>query len=224
MEYSKIRFSQKVTGQERKFIAAVIAESLNETVKYAGAPTFAYEVSGWTVDKNSALHSPELKYDELYSIKPVIEALNIAGLSAKGEVSIKLKTELNEPGMDNLRNLISSKHSLIKKALQTEMDIVVLKEEETVSFSFGKATLNSGEIKAYVTLAGKLVEQAKILKRISLAERSVENKKYAFRCFLLRLGFIGDEYKSERKVLMSRFEGSASFRDGPPAYESEVSA
>ena len=43
-------------------------------------------------------------------------------------------------------------------------------------------------------------------------DREVENGKYTFRCFLLRLGFIGDEYKQSRKILLSKFEGSSSYK------------
>ena len=43
-------------------------------------------------------------------------------------------------------------------------------------------------------------------KRITAKERTVENEKYAFRCFLLRLGFIGDEYKTSRKILLKPSE------------------
>lgn len=39
-----------------------------------------------------------------------------------------------------------------------------------------------------------------------------ENEKYAFRCFLLRLGFIGQEYKTTRKVLMKNLEGNAAWK------------
>jgi hypothetical protein len=52
------------------------------------------------------------------------------------------------------------------------------------------------------------------MKRISPTERSVENEKYAFRCFLLRLGFIGSEYKEARKVLLERLEGNSAFKSG----------
>ena len=41
-----------------------------------------------------------------------------------------------------------------------------------------------------------------------------DNDKYAFRCFLLRLGFIGDEYKIARKVLLRNLTGNSAFRYG----------
>ena len=59
-----------------------------------------------------------------------------------------------------------------------------------------------------------LCERAKKAKRITAKQRTVENEKYAFRCFLLRLGFIGTEYKKDRKILLKNLSGSAAFRDG----------
>lgn len=59
-----------------------------------------------------------------------------------------------------------------------------------------------------------LCEMAKKLTRINKGEKTVENEKYAFRCFLLRLGFIGAEYKTERKFLLQNFTGSAAFKNG----------
>jgi CRISPR/Cas system-associated protein endoribonuclease Cas2 len=44
-------------------------------------------------------------------------------------------------------------------------------------------------------------------------EREVENEKYSFRCFLLKLGFIGDGYKVARKILLSRLEGNSAWRE-----------
>mgnify|MGYP000873896979 CR=1 FL=1 len=45
-----------------------------------------------------------------------------------------------------------------------------------------------------------------------VVERTVSNKKYAFRCFLLKLGFIDDVYKAARKILLSKLEGGSAFR------------
>ena len=50
--------------------------------------------------------------------------------------------------------------------------------------------------------------------RVTAKEKEVDNEKYAFRCFLLRLGFIGEEYKTERKILLKNLSGSSAFRNG----------
>ena len=51
-------------------------------------------------------------------------------------------------------------------------------------------------------------------KRITATEKAVDNEKYAFRCFLLRLGFIGEEYKADRKILLKNLKGSSAFKSG----------
>ena len=47
-----------------------------------------------------------------------------------------------------------------------------------------------------------------------MKEKEVETEKYAFRCFLLRLGFIGKDYKDERKILLRNLTGSSAFKGG----------
>jgi len=51
-------------------------------------------------------------------------------------------------------------------------------------------------------------------KRVTATEKEVDNEKYAFRCFLLRLGFIGEEYKTDRKILLKNLTGSSAFKSG----------
>jgi hypothetical protein len=60
---------------------------------------------------------------------------------------------------------------------------------------------------------------AKKQKRVTAKERPVENEKYTFRVFLIRLGFVGDDYKAARKLLMKNLSGNSAFRDGTPNKE-----
>ena len=62
-------------------------------------------------------------------------------------------------------------------------------------------------------LAQGLSELARKQKRVRASEQEVKNEKYAFRCFLLRLGFIGSEYKESRRILLKTLSGNAAFRD-----------
>jgi len=68
--------------------------------------------------------------------------------------------------------------------------------------------------KAYTDFIAALCRMSKEQKRINATEKDVINEKYAFRCFLLRLGFIGAEYKADRKVLLKNLEGSSAFKSG----------
>jgi hypothetical protein len=221
MNNNSFRFSQKVVGQERKAIASVIAEALKGQVRYTGAPGFAYEVNdgistdSWTVDRDSVVHSPDIDLDEIKSIRPAIDALNMAGLSAEGTMTITLfLADFSETSLENLNNMLASKETLIKKALLIDRELEVLAENDKISFSFWKATLNADEVQTYITLAKQMAEQAKAQKRVLRTEKQTDNEKYAFRCFLLRLGFIGDNFKTERKVLLSRLAGNGAYRKG----------
>ena len=60
-------------------------------------------------------------------------------------------------------------------------------------------------------------------KRINATEKEVTNEKYAFRCFLLRLGFIGAEYKADRKILLKNLTGSSAFKTAKEAADDEIS-
>ena len=65
----------------------------------------------------------------------------------------------------------------------------------------------------------ELCEMARNQKRVSAKEKEVDNEKYAFRCFLLRLGFIGDAYKTDRKILLRNLSGSSAFKSGAKRME-----
>ena len=60
---------------------------------------------------------------------------------------------------------------------------------------------------------------AKTQKRVTAKEKDVDNEKYTFRCFLLRLGFIGAEYKEDRKILLRNLSGSSAFKASTAAKE-----
>lgn len=212
---------QKIIGQERKVIASTVATALDSTAVYAGAPTFSYSAEGWCINKSGELLSPHFDSSNLSEVQKVVEAMNIADLKAEGALSISM-AGFTEKNIQNLRNILASKATLMKHALQTDCNIALTANESIVSLSFFKATLNTAEVLADITLAAKLGEFAKTLKRVSAVERPVVNEKYTFRCFLLRLGFIGSEYKQERKILLAPLEGSAAFKSGIKLTEVET--
>ena len=86
--------------------------------------------------------------------------------------------------------------------------------EDKVSFPWFNGEAEPEEIKAYDTFICKLCELARTQKRVTATEKPTDNEKYAFRCFLLRLGFIGVEYKEARKILLRNLTGSSAFKSG----------
>ncbi|SPF52855.1 conserved hypothetical protein [Candidatus Desulfosporosinus infrequens] len=86
--------------------------------------------------------------------------------------------------------------------------------DKTLSFSFSNASLDANEVFAFITLCQLINEQGKKQRFSSTKQREVVNDKYSFRCFLLKLGFIGDAYKTERKILLARLTGDGAYRTG----------
>ena len=76
--------------------------------------------------------------------------------------------------------------------------------------------------RSYAHFTGKLIGMAKAQKRVTAKEKETDNDKYAFRCFLLRLGFIGDEYKAARKILLKNLTGSGAFKSGSPKVQEYI--
>ena len=72
--------------------------------------------------------------------------------------------------------------------------------------------LHAGQLKAYIQLCLALSQLAKEVKFASAKPQQNENPKYAMRTWLLRMGFIGDEFKTAREVLTKRLSGNAAFR------------
>lgn len=72
--------------------------------------------------------------------------------------------------------------------------------------------LHAGQLKAYIQLCLAMSELAKELKNASPKPQQTENEKYAFRCWMLRLGFIGEEFKTAREILLKNMTGNGAYR------------
>ena len=80
-----------------------------------------------------------------------------------------------------------------------------------------KNGLNAGQLKAFIQLSLALCAAARTQKCASPKEIQHENEKYAMRTWLLRLGFIGEEFETAREVLTKKLTGDAAFRNGRAA-------
>jgi len=77
--------------------------------------------------------------------------------------------------------------------------------------------LHAGRLKSYIQLCLALSEMAKSVKTARPTPQVTENPKYAMRCWLLRLGFIGEEFATAREVLTCKLAGDSAFRNGRAA-------
>lgn len=76
-----------------------------------------------------------------------------------------------------------------------------------------KGGLHAGQLKSYIQLCLALSQMAKEQRCASARPQQTENPRYAMRTWLLRLGFIGEEFKTARELLTRRLSGDTAFRD-----------
>ena len=128
------------------------------------------------------------------------------------EDTLTVEIPLDKVAVGNLTKLLDAKGNLIRKALGiTDLRIEVL--EDRVAFPWF-SQVDTDSAAAYTHFISALCEMSRNAKRVTATEKPVDNEKYAFRCFLLRLGFIGSEYKVERKILLKNLSGSSAFKNG----------
>ena len=304
-----MRIYYNLTGTERKSLVSAISQALNAPTKYLGAPSFAYEVGDYHIDKvgtvtgkdnldledalrQKGFNTREREYDEPDTYEsglggmgaldeipdidqhhpgqyanpdtPITDAMqrqmdevlafeNLRmdgreelGLgrtcreNPQGESGMRASDvpEYDEPDLltieiplegftettlENLRRLIASKAALIKKAIGADA-LPVERTETTIKFPWFRMGTGSEDVAAYSLFISALCAAAKEQHRVTAKEKSVENEKFAFRVFLIRLGFIGDEYKAARKVLLKKLSGNSAFKNGAPAKAMEETA
>lgn len=83
----------------------------------------------------------------------------------------------------------------------------------TIEFRLFNSTLHAGKVKAYIQLCLAISHQALIQKGATRSKTQSPNEKYTFRTWLLRLGMIGDEFKTARKHLLDNLDGNIAWRD-----------
>ena len=234
----EIRYN--VTGAQRKELVKAIADATGAKAKYMGMPTAAYEVDYFTVTKDGTLLFDDRADSE--EVEQVLEAIAVAGFECEPQDGADSEVEevpetsdsaaqaatdglavavprnsLSDAAIENLQRIVESKAALIKKALGSD-NLPIEVTDEKVSFPWF-TQMDGDSAKAYMHLVSALCEMARNAKRVTATEKEVDNEKYAFRCFLLRLGFIGAEYKTERKILLKNLTGSSAFKNGGADHE-----
>ena len=214
-----------VTGAKRKELVLTISNWLGSEAKYLGAPSFAYEVDYFTIDKNGALSFDdradsevierllEMLYDNGFEAESLPEADEPTAEPKTTGLCISMpRTLFTDTALENLKSIVEAKSNLFKNAFETD-ELPILEEDGKVCFPWFNGE-SPESIKAYDHFICKLCEMARTQKRVNATEKKVDNEKYAFRCFLLRLGFIGAEFKAIRKILLKNLEGSSAFKSG----------
>lgn len=215
-----VRFN--VTGSKRKTLVGAISEILGQEIDYKGVPTFAYTVSNYLIDKDGTLScSCDINHEEVERLLAALKERGyIPGTPCREEsdnpdkLSIQMpRANFTDEAFQNLKKIIASKETLIKKALGAD-SLPVDITDDTLSFPWFTLNGIDGESDAYARFIVALCQMAKTQKRITAKEKESENDKFTMRLFLIRLGFIGPEYKTARTILLKKLTGNGSFKNG----------
>jgi len=315
-----MRIHYNLTGAERKSLVGAISQVLNAPTKYLGAPSFAYEVGGYHIDKHGTLTGPdsldleadlqglhgfeavERAYDEpdtyesglggmgafespqelganeeecfngdqhrpgqysnpnapttetMQSQLDEVPAFEDLKMDVREELGLGRTCRENPQGengmqasdvpeldtlaiempltgftpekMENLFRLVNAKAPLLKAALGVDNLPIQQTDEDggKLVFPWFTGDADCDAVRAYTMLIERLCAAAKEQHRVTAKVKNVENEKFAFRVFLIRLGFVGDEYKAARKILLKNLSGNSAFKNGAPPKTTEIPA
>ena len=215
---NEIRFT--LESKQRPKLAQEVGNILGTAPHYERVPSCAYDIAGYRLDKEGVLHIPEGAEE---TAKDLILQLRERGFQDDAEITEEVPVQqdkltivipresITDMALENLQKIIANKQILFQRAFRTDSTEVEITEEK-INFTWFPYTTDSDEIAAYTQFISRLCDMARDAKRVSSKPTETDNDKYAFRCFLLRLGFIGKEYKTARKILLRNLTGNSAFR------------
>ena len=227
-----MELNYNVKGERRKQLVKALEDTLGVKSEYVGVPTFAYRIGGVMVDRSGTVTNEATPTEVFLNVAIALSlrgfeperGLKEAGIRVKGEKStiadaaaadsnkvtlleIQMPTEMfTDKGLENLKKLIHAKGDLIKKAIGTDK-LPINTSEETMGFPWFPLKGDADEVEHHEKFVEALCYMAINQKRVTAKAVKSENEKYDFGCFLLRLGFIGDEHRAFRRYYLKTFQG-----------------
>jgi len=196
---------------ERGFVPTEMPELPNDNVE--------------TLDSTDDIHAvglPELADEDVSESNTSVDTYVTESPDA---MVIELPDEgFSEQAFDNLVKLVAGKSELIRKAAgdclaDGAQQLPVTRENGKICFPWFRFGMEPDEVAAWSLFIGGLYAVAKKQKRVVLKEKPLDegaSEKFAMRCFLLKLGFIGEEYKTARKVILAGLSGDGSRKKPKP--------
>ena len=201
-----------LTGEKRKALVKAISEILEIPAEYQYMPTCAYKIGDcYTVTKEGNLEISDSADSK--ETEHLMEELKKRGYDVPTENRLTVQMPANffdEHTLGNLQQICENKADLFKAAFQTDT-LDIISSDEKVEFPWFKIE-QDGDADACCTFISMLCEFAKNQGRINRKPDTSDNPKYTMRCFLIRLGMVGAEFKTVRKVILRNLTGNSAFR------------
>lgn len=208
--------------QERGFEAErVTIDNVTETSATDEVPANeAMDTSAENTTTEDAMNEaePEETAVNETDLEETVADENVPDTASNTDAPGKLTIEIPDTGFtpemrENLKKIVASKATLLKQALETD-DLPIVELDGKITFPWFTLHGIDGEADAYNRLIAAICKMAKTQKRVTAVEKPIENAKFTMRLFLIRLGFIGNEYKTARKILLRNLTGNSSWKSG----------
>ena len=225
-----LKIEMGMTGMSRKDAAGIIGNYYQAKPVYKGGTNFKYTIKDWEVfldqeiepqkadgeagdDYKVGIGIPNSNQEKMVGI---LNALKEAGAILNDRCRLTVAIEGSghtDKTKNNLQKIFDSKKELIFKALGIEDGNIDVADDKVI-FRLFRATLDVERILAYEQFCTLLNQLALNSKSASSKKTETDNDKFSFRVFLIRIGMVGNRYKTARKVLLEKLEGNGAFRSG----------
>ena len=213
-----MRIIYNISGSQRKELCNALGSYLGETPVYQRAPTYAFKVGEYIVDKDGNIECPDTETRE--HMNGIIDVLKNEGFSPI-EVELESLTislprnSFTDEALERLQILVDNKAPLFKRAFRTEsVDIDMESEPDKVQFPWFTLHDVDGESAAYSHFVTAISKMAQNQRRIQRKPYEDGNDKFNMRLFLVRLGMVGPKYRQTRKILMRYLTGNSAWKNG----------
>ena len=201
-----------LTGEKRKALVNTISEIIGIQAVYQFMPTCAYKIGEYyTVTKEGNLEISDSADSK--ETEHLTEELKKRGydIPTENRLTIQMPADFfDEHTLGNLQQICENKAALFKAAFQTD-SLDIISSDEKMEFPWFTVR-QDGDADACCTFISMLCEFAKNQGRINRKPDTSDNPKYTMRCFLIRLGMVGAEFKTTRKAILRNLTGNSAFR------------
>lgn len=209
--------SRRYAGTPRRLLgpAKVIGAATGIEPAYDSKNKY-YRAGGWRVyaslcDGGTTVYSSTFDIDKAEGALRVLDALRDAGYVPDGQIDIRFTPDAYDLRLArNLCNIIAARSALIAQALELDEEIRIF-ADEYLAFGVALSAFSFEKIEACLYLLRQASLMAANTGKSRMKSRDERNPKYRMRSWLLRLGFIGDQFARPRRTLLSGLEGDGSF-------------
>ena len=171
-----------------------------------------YDVGDWRICGKHVL-TENFTLDTMPCVLKSLEALGRRGFAPDGELALHfVPKQCNMEMVMNAYTILDARRELVEMALglREEVQLVV---DQDLAFSLPLDAFSIPAIEACACLLVQVCAMAASTRKARMKPCNMSNPKYQMRSWLLRLGFIGDQFARPRQTLLEHLDGNAAFFD-----------